>query len=240
MIQLFCNVLKLFFSNYFKDQKAQGNIYKCADHEDCSHQYRVQGLKDSIKYVVQTCGKDHSLSSTIVSPPRGLHWSVSSKVDQLLQAGVSAGRILSQLKLDNQIASQYILFLQCTNSCIKKKNVELHNSMYHSFAYVIRYFIHISFHGHKLFNVFARFPTVFVDGVVNRSLRMKICLSVHGFVVSEKKQWWNTGSKLFAKLSLQKFKLRKPRKKFALQLNMKEMKTLRSRFQTPRYEHDTM
>ena len=77
----------------------------------------------------------------------------------------------------------------------------------------------------------------YLSMVLYRSLRMKICLSVHGFVVSEKKQWWNTGSKLFAKLSLQKFKLRKPRKKFALQLNMKEMKTLRSRFQTPSYEH---
>ena len=99
MIQLFCNVLKIIFYNILKDQKAQGKIYKCADHLDCSHQYRVQGLKDSIKYVVQTCGEDHNLSSAIVSPPRGLHWSVSSKVDPLLQAGVSAGRILSQLTI---------------------------------------------------------------------------------------------------------------------------------------------
>jgi len=63
MIQLFCNVLKIIFYNILKDQKAQGKIYKCADHLDCSHQYRVQGLKDSIKYVVQTCGEDHNLSS---------------------------------------------------------------------------------------------------------------------------------------------------------------------------------
>lgn len=43
-----------------------------------------------------------------MNPPRGLHWSVSMKVDPLLQAGVSAGRILSHLKIEGQVASHLL------------------------------------------------------------------------------------------------------------------------------------
>ena len=43
-----------------------------------------------------------------MNSPRGLHWSVSIKVDALLQAGVSAGRIISLLKIEGQVASHLL------------------------------------------------------------------------------------------------------------------------------------